>query len=72
MNKCSKDPTKDCPHVIKIGRTGGLSVQGLTSCCKIQDQIKSLNQAMIDAGPGVYGDIVITKEFHDQLKRNSK
>jgi len=35
-------------------------------------EAKEFYQKLIDAGPGTYGDMTITKEFHERLKRNMK
>jgi len=70
--KCIKQPEKDCPYTITVN-SNGTSSSGHMKCCKVRDQLKSMNEAFCNMVPGnTYGEIKITKEFHDSCLAQRK
>lgn len=68
---CDKQPDKGCPYKLKMNPDGGFSASGQFKCCKVIDKMKATNEAFCNLVPGqVYGEIIITEEFHKACLAN--
>lgn len=72
IKKCTKKPLEDCPYIVTY-YNGSIKAEGHFQCCKTMDQLKDMNAAFCEMIPNkTYGDISISKEFHDQALKQKE